>query len=53
VSERGDVGVAERLDEVAAQLAGGADDGDAGQNTLPIFPNVCSMSWRSDIHSML
>ena len=53
VGEPRDVRIAERLDDIAAQLSGGTDDGDAAQNTLPILPSVCSMSWSSVIHSML
>jgi hypothetical protein len=43
----------ERLDEIAAELAGAADDGDGGQNTPPMRLMVCSMSASSVIQSML
>jgi hypothetical protein len=53
VREAGDVFPAKRLDDVAAELAGGPDDGDARQKTLPIRLSVLSMSARSVIQSML
>lgn len=43
----------EGQDEVAAELARAADDGDGSQNTPPIRFSVCSMSASSVIHSML
>jgi len=42
----------ERLDEIAAELPGAADDDD-GQKTPPMRLSVDSMSESSVIHSML
>jgi hypothetical protein len=43
----------EGLHQVAAELAGAADDHDGGQNTPPMRLSVCSMSLSNVIHSML
>ncbi len=53
VRQAADVVSRERLDDVAAELTGAADDDDATQKTPPMRLSVCSMSASSVIQSML